>query len=361
MRGINLDKIDKDLRADDTKAKIKILKQVNFSTYAEEFMINNHDGFEKLMRLYDILNPDWVKTHNREERKKPKNVQTFLNPSITIQDIIDEAAGDEITELALTTLVSNRLAHYISNIIKRRVEIYKNKNDMFLSKNDFTEVSESVRRYFDPNNKERRLTLKWIEANLLSYNIDISQFNRSEMETLVSAQNTAFSLKDHALYKMITLLKERDDINYGHILDPNGKDAFVVDLPYYGQFSVHLKKPKLSKQCMENDTKEYKESSKQQVRKEDDESNEVRKKIFDLLEDQSYEQDLYETTNIMLTSEVSQEAESFSKSLMKLKNDDEKIARIKEVEENDPRYAHYLMVKNGYDPRGDKNDESGVR
>lgn len=177
------------------------------------------------------------------------------------------------------------------------------------------------------------------------------------METLISIQNTVFALKDHAIRKMLVLLKDRDDINYGMKKDEEkGVQAFIMDLPYYGQFAVHLKEPKLSRQCTDDKTQEYNENEMNANHEPLDEMEEVRKAIFELLDGREYTQNLYEMQNIMLTSEISREGNDFLKSLRSLKTDEEKIHEIEKIKDKDPRYYHYLMVKSGYDVRGDNNE-----
>lgn len=365
MKGIDFDKLvnklDRELKAERNQININKIKNIDVSTLVDDFLLDNHDGFEKLLKIHQILKPDWIKAYNQNEAKKPKNVRTFIDGDITVQDIIDETSGDEITELAVSVVISNKIAHYVTNLIKNELARYVESNHLKLSREEFGHISQDLKRYFDPENRERKQMLNATENSLRANDINIESFDRAEMEKLISIQNSVFSLKDLAIRKLLVLLKERDDINYGMKKDEErGIQAFVMDLPYYGQFAVHLKEPKLSKQCTADNTQEYNENIEQDKKETSYEMDEVRKAIFALLQGKVYEQDLYEMHNIMLTSQISEEGNVFLKSLRRLKTDEEKIAEIDKFKDKDPRYYHYLMVKSGYDVRGD-NDEPRIK
>lgn len=167
MEGVNLGRIGKDRKTAKNQNAIHKVKNIDVSNLLHEFLLNNHEGFKKIMNLHQMLKPDWVKAYNEQERRKPKNIQTFISEKVTAQDIIDDAGEDEITKLALSTVVSNRIAHYVTNLIKNEVADYQKNNNIKLDKNSFAEVVKSLRIYFDPENKDngKKLSLSQYVLN----------------------------------------------------------------------------------------------------------------------------------------------------------------------------------------------------
>ncbi len=350
---IDYNKIDKNIRASMTNEQIKALSNIDFHSFVIDYLADTHEGFKNILKLYEKLVPNWVKIHNREEQKKPQEVQSLMNPSTIMQDIIDEADGDEITELSLAIVGANRIAHFSGCAMKRLIETIADRKEFLCS---FDEANRLLSRYFDSSNINDEKKLDRLRAEIDYLGIEFTEQEADAFKMLSNAQTMAFQVKEHTLYKMLTILKEKEDINYGIALDENGKEVFVMDLPYYGQYSVHIKKPRLERSLTDYGIREYKEETE---KKETDgiDINNVRIGINSLLKDKLYEGELYEKRTIMLTSEMSDSADTFSKSLRNLSTDEEKIAAIDRKRKDNPRYAHYLKVKNGYDTRGNDNGD----
>lgn len=356
----NIDRYNKKQQKErQTANQISVLKGINTIDLIKDYLADSSEGFERILRIYEQLEPNWVETYNIYEKKKPRNIQTFIESDTTIEDIIGEAQGDELMELALTTMVCNRMAHTVSNIIKRKIEEYAIKNNIKLEKNDYSYIGKSMTRYFDSANEQSQI-LPNIELKLKRYGIDVKEFNKQEMQALVECQNMLFTLKDYSIMKLLNVLKDRDDVNYGKRKDERtGKDTLSVDLPYYGQFAVHLKLPNLAQQLTDDNTPEYFEQDKKIEDEENTDIDYTRRAIAKLLDGKYYEGTLYETENVMLTSQTSKQATEFLKSIREL-TEEEQIEKIKAHAGDDARYYNYLMIKSGYDTRGDNNDSQSI-
>ncbi len=238
---INYNKIDSDIRAKNTMSQISDICNINFRAFLADALLKPSIGFKKVLKLYEKLEPNWVNIYNREEEKKPESVQSRIPSGTTMDDIIKEVADDKITQLALATVVSNRIAHFSLNTERRLLEIKNNKRRFGV---DFKMASSLVSNYFNALSTDDKNKAIRLERDLYSLGITFTENERSIFKALVEAQNVGFMLKDTYLRDLLTVLRERKDINYGLEYDENNNEIFVMDLPYYGQFSVHIKKQK---------------------------------------------------------------------------------------------------------------------
>lgn len=350
----NFKEIDRSLNMKgvrETKARVK---KLNFKTVRDS-IADTHDMLENLLKAYEDIEPNWRNVYNRVEEKKPAKMQSFISANYTINDILEIAQDDELAELSLCITVSNRIAHTVSDIMKNQVREYAGGN---LDKDIEYSFMKSVRRIFtshrdDP--KKQKMNENF-ESLCFQIGTGIERLKEDGFPELVEAEQAAFSMKEYSLRELITVLKDRDDINYGKKegINQNGKKqtSFIMDLPFYGQYSVHLMDSKLETQGSKNMSDKvdnFKENEKLES------VDDIRKEIFKLLLDKEYEGELYEKHTVILNSEQSKETNNFLKSLQGLTEEQQQIA-LNEVENQDKRYGHHLKVAGGYDTRGEKNE-----
>lgn len=331
------------------KERVKIL---NLTTYRDS-IADTCDMLEILLKTYNVLEPNWKNIHNRMEEKKPKNMQSFIGKDYTVDDILMSAQYDELAELSLCVTVSNRIAHTITDIIKKQVREYAGGR---LDKDIEYDFMRRVRKIFDPHRKEDSIKVDSDFKRICSeIGTDIKKLEEDGFPELIEAEHTAFSMKEYSLRELITVLKNRDDINYGKKegLNKNGKKqtSFIMDLPFYGQFSVHLMDPRLETQGSENMSEKLEEYEKQ---KDIEPIDKIRQDIHNLLMDQEYDGELYEKHIVILNSEQSEDTNKFLKSLQGLTEEEQKEA-LEKIEKQDERYGHHLKVAGGYDTRGEKD------
>lgn len=286
---------------------------------------NRENIFQSIMKLYEETHPNWAADYIAIERKKPKNVRTYLS-SFDMEDIIDSARGDDLLETALSVHAMNRIAHscifvkrkLISELIDEKKKATDGK--FRISDRVFYNLEIDISRYFDPANKEDISTRKRVLGAIKRRGIteqDLDMLEKRGYREISEKQRSAFYIKDFLIDDLITLLKDRDDISYGMeevtYSKENGSighdNVLVVDLPYYGQFSVHLKS----------------------------------KSSISALSDTPYDTlRVFEKEGNILTDGLSKIAER------KLKEEGTlSIKQLKAIRRYDPRYAHYLAVKQG--------------
>ena len=352
--------MDKELNLNMAKEAKDRVKRLNFKMIRDS-MLDNHEMLKSLLIAYQDVEPNWLNIHNRVEEKKPQKMQTFLSNKKTINDILDETRDDELAELVLCVTVANRIAHSVSDIMKKHMRSY---TDDDVDKETEYKFMNGVRRQFNPSKLKRdpKYINRELENTCYFMGTSIDELKKEGFPDLVRAEQTAFYLKEYSLRELLTVLKDRDDINYGlkDSINKNGKNqkAFVMDLPFYSQFSVHVMEPRLVAQASKAYTKiagskEYIDGKSEEIN--DAEINDIRKNIWELLQGKEYEGTLYEKKNVILKTEQSDETNKFLKSLQGL-TEEEQIAKLDKEEEKDPRYGHHLKVAGGYETRSDRSE-----
>lgn len=325
----------------------EVIKQI---INAEILDIGNYDSLNKkqrfpsIMRLYSKVNPSWKEDYRNIEKNKPKNLQTELS-SYNIGDIIDSAENEELLEIALSVHAMNKIAHTCIYTKKRILsELINHKQrqtygNYELSPTVFNHLEEDISGYFDPSNKDdhntRNNSLRGIKRRGIT-NEDLRYLEQRGFREITAKQRMAFYIKDLLIDDLIEMLQKRDDISYGMVVKKkedekgkktetsgrnkqkgkkNGKDEserkeyiLVVDLPYYGQFSVHLK---------------------------------THSSISALSKTPYDELRVFEIESTILTDEVSEAAEKL------LKNKRLSIESLRKIRAENPRFAHYLALKQG--------------
>lgn len=328
-------------------------KILDFPTYASCL---SDDRVEKLIRFYDKVMPTWKTEFNELERKKKPKMRCELDLDEDLEDIIKSAQEDIIIGKAISIHVANKIAHYSQNTIKILVEkLLVEKNKDLMAKNDyegvetissiidtrnsseFNKIVANIRKYFDLNKsitrvgctEENKKSIQKYMDNILKqlakYQLDEKDLKTLEAWGVVDLrekENQAFYIKSHEISMFLANLKDRDDIDYGMATKitksnngrNNTEDILVVNLPYYGQFSVHLQSHK-HKELLRN-----------------------------LGKDNYNVDEIYEKETVMLTEKISPKArEDLDKGGA---ISEEKLLKIAKT---DFKYALYLAIKTGHE------------
>lgn len=318
----------------------QILDTATYLTCSED------ERLEKLMNLFNKMNPNWRTYFNEKEEQKPSKMRIYMKPDKNGSDLesfIEEAQGDTVSQCANSLFLANKIAHACQNTMKNLVEgvLYEKSKQLSSQKDyymvrkidslyenifEFENIVLAFRRYFDLSKRNTKTSTLQTEqqisrqkAILAEYKIDMADLQKLASLgfcDLMELSYNAFVIKDYEISKLITELEDRDDIDYGMAVktDNDGtskENIFVMNLPYYGQFCVHLKLPAHIK----------------------------------ALESHPYCLDeLYEFETIMLTSEVSPSArEDFDQGASISKQ------KLRLTAQKDPRYALYLALKTGHE------------
>lgn len=304
------------------------------------------DRFTELMELFDKVNPEWKKIYEEIEKEKPIEVQTPMEYE-NIQDVIDGALDEPILELCLSIHIANRIAHTydraIENIIKQKLLEKSQKSSDNKIKGllkDHRRLSRLYRQigdYLDPSNIDdtnvRENLLEYIKRDVITED-DLEQLNDIGIPCLIKGRKKAFAAKDYEIDQALTALKQEKDISYGVCLrkvrnrdgsiktDSRGREVtdsvLVVDVPYYGQYLVHMKK----------DTS-----------------------ISSLAAIPKYgAKYLYEKKTFLLTDNISDQGQNFIERHTptgKTASYEEMEPHLINLEKMNPRFAHYLALKFG--------------
>jgi len=298
------------------------------------------ERFKELMLLYDKIEPKWKEIYDEVESRKPQEIQTPLGVD-SIEDIIDGAIYDDVLEECLSMHIANKIAHkyefnayiIIENFLRNKSKEGKVPSNLIDDKKTFRMLAKSITNLYDPIysqstniilNSKRRLAQNGISME------DLKELENQGIQELTVAKRQAFSAKDYEINQSTKMLSKRRDISYGvyssHMKSTNGntvydyegnpkeENSLIIDVPYYGQFLIHIK----DKSSVSN---------------------------FDQIPFYSKKY-MYEKENVLLTDQLSESAQKiFDKTkpatYKKLKG------YLKGLEKTNARYAHYLAIKLG--------------
>lgn len=339
-------RIDKESQFKKAKLKPALFINAKELDIYHYMSLTEEERFAALMRLYERAEPAWVSKFNELESRKPEKMRINLDTKTTMEELIESAEGDELCQTAMSMYTANKLAHLCENARNVLLEDYlKNKINLLYNsgydrsanllrtsiygKRAFRDVSNTIYAYFDPANQSKTGLLRKLEGELYSSGIDandIAAFRKIGIDKLAVKQRNGYYLKDFEMMNLITKLQTRDDVAYGMVVTPkedelgrtikdrqgNPKNDYlmVVDLPYYGQFSVHMK---------------------------------TQSSISALSATPYSESRVFEKESMILTDQVSE----YAKKHELKKGGTITIAELKELKSKDPRYAHYLALKTG--------------
>lgn len=340
-------RIDREAQVNRAKLKPGLFINAEALDIYHYLSLTEEERFEALMKLYEKAEPSWVAKFNELENKKPAKMRINLDSKTTMDELIESAEGDDLCQTAMAMYTANKLAHLCENARNILLgDYFKNKINLLYnsgsdrdarvlskatsSRKDFRELSNTIYAYFDPANQSKPNLLRKLENQLYSCGIDqndITTFRNLGIDKLSIKQRNGYYLKDIEMMNLISKLQSRDDVAYGMVVgvqqDENGNTIMdkktgmpkqshlmVVDLPYYGQFSVHMK---------------------------------TAQSISALSATPYSEARVFESESMILTDQVSEYAKRFDLD----KRGTITMKRLKEIKEKDPRYAHYLALKTG--------------
>lgn len=250
----------------------KVDKQIfqEFDEIFQDYAIrDSEDNLNSLLELYQKLVPNWVQDFNRlsdrlhsqadvknrlfrdflkiqlpkgysiEDLKAPKNEQHDL--------LIDIAQRGRIIHL------SNKIAHQFDYIFESQLKAYMSKNGIMPDTSDeFDEIKRLVRQIYSQRTKDivrekAKDTLigqyEFVEQDfMIGKNLDVLDFRK-----LIQAYSNAMFIKDTEIESVDRLAHnhDRQEVSYGIKRIDNANTLFVMDIPRFGQFSVHIKDPSL--------------------------------------------------------------------------------------------------------------------
>lgn len=238
------------------------------------------DNFSKMMFFFEKINPEWAEKYNELEEGKTRNMSVEIDPTeYSMQTLVEDALAlpnelygntppeklRDIKISALAMFYANKIAHQSRYLRERYMAHYLNysakDNENFntaLKQDKFKEISDRLKSYYmfaleyaeakkdgksEDVLKRIREKAKLCKGVLKGYGFDDESLllKNSVIKSFVQLERDAFAIKDVAMSDLVFQLEAQKDISYGKKLDSAGKEVLVVDLPNYGQFSVHTK------------------------------------------------------------------------------------------------------------------------
>lgn len=212
--------------------------------------------FHKLTEFYELIEPGWRASFNElNARQQRYGIDGVLhaNQSVrTLLESVEKSDDDNASLVAINMYLANKLAHAFGMARDRLVEYELEKNNV---RADVKEVSRIMKKYFkDKENGDYR-SVERQKRKLCDLGVDdaiLSSLEQEGLGEIISEEVRAFALKDAMMMTFINRMHEREQsselsdedlISYGKTIDEKEKDILVVDLPFFGQFSVHMQHP----------------------------------------------------------------------------------------------------------------------
>lgn len=322
---INYNKLNIEIRMD------KVSKIVEFfKTQGYKFETKNYNMLDNMARLNLIADtierifPRYRTDFIKFEEKKTKSKQIELDYEFDLHEIMESAEGIPSTEKALEIFYSNRIAHTCREVQKQML------SDMFTEKNrenagyesliyhfdgkEIDQIAKSAHRYFiaesNMNTKAANIAQRQLAKNGITID-EIEILRKRGYAALAKGYVDCMAIKDEAIAESIKILKEDKTQSFGLAKVKNGKreeKVFVIDVPCFGQMSVHM----------------YDE------------------RLITALAEHEYKYPICNTENVLLIDKVSAYQESFI-----LQDTTELIESLKKLKSR--KEAHEIAVKAGFE------------
>ena len=269
----NAEKISKNIK--------KILGTLDTNAYLSGAAYE--ENFKKTMHIYGKVVEKWkTKFEQNEDKKEDKNMVIKISKEeSTIPGIVDKALNtpcdtfetldcDSMKAIRLHALMvfyANKVAHeceYLEDsCIKHIISFCGDVKDVEdldkilsnIQKDGKTSsIYVALRKYYadiavrNMTEAERKSKENELISKLESYGLPLKSgtirkglIGNETLENLVKMEIYAYRIKDYEISNLENELSQQNEILYGISKDSDNRNIFVVDLPLYGQFSVHLK------------------------------------------------------------------------------------------------------------------------
>lgn len=168
------------------------------------------------------------------------------------------AEGLPVTEKALEIFYSNRIAHTCRDVQKKiLVDMFTEKNEEYMgyqtlmhhfTSKEIETIAKTAHRYFVAESNMNTKASKIAKAQLGRYRVgeeEIDYLRKKGYGILAKEYVNFMAIKDEAIAESISLLKEDETQSFGLAKTTDSKngreeDLFVIDVPCFGQMSVHI-------------------------------------------------------------------------------------------------------------------------
>lgn len=257
------------MRKEVKKLDSRVFKE--FNSICEKYIINtSEDNLNSLLDIYQKLNPNWVDSLNKLNKRlsEESNIQDrmfddFLKVELpegyTVKDLKapKNKNQDPLTDIMQRGRIihlSNKIAHQFEFIFESRLKEYMAKNGISCNtKAEFCEVKRLIRKIYAPETKTKvKENAKCILD--MDYGFESTDFEEAKnldnlnFPALIKAYNDGMYLKAMEIENVNKLIHhhgKEEEVSYGLRKDCEENMLFVMDIQGFGQFSVHVKDPRL--------------------------------------------------------------------------------------------------------------------
>lgn len=322
---IDFKKLDREHRMRKSNKIVEYFKSEGHKFELPNYLsLNNIDRLGIIAETIETINDTYKLDFKKIESRKPKNKQIEIEEGFCLYDVIEAAEGIPVTEKALEIFYANKIAHICRTTQKKLL------SDMITEENieneefetlmyDFNEseinnITLLLHRYFIAEKNTNSKATKIAKMQLAKKGIEndqIAKLKQRGYDVLAKSYIDSMAIKDEAIAENIDLLKEDKDQSFGLAKIRNGKNKkeenlFVIDIPCFGQMSVHIYAPEL----------------------------------ITSLSEYEYTYPIYQTENVLLSDRTSKYQESFLS-----KSTEELIESLKKLRSK--KEAHEIAVKAG--------------
>lgn len=321
---INYKKINREMRMEKTSRAVEFFRKQGYKFELKNYkMLDNMDRLNLIAGTLERIFPGYRTDFRKFEEKKPESKQIELDYDFDLHEIMESAEGIPSTEKALEIFYSNRIAHTCRNVQKQIL------SDMFDEKNrenagyesliyrfngkEIDQIAKSAHRYFiaesNMNTKAANIAQRQLAKNGIT-TAEIEILRKRGYAALAKGYVDCMAIKDEAIAESIKILKEDKTQSFGLAKIKNGKreeNIFVIDVPCFGQMSVHI----------------YDE------------------KLISALSEDKYKYPIHNFDNVLLIDRMSEYQESFM-----LQDTPELIESLRKLKSR--KEAHEIAVKAGF-------------
>lgn len=283
------------------------------------------ERLEIIMEAIEKINSNYISEFRKIETKKPKTRQIEIDDDFELRSVIEAAEGLPIVEKALEIFYSNKIAHLCRTAQKNMIsDLTQEENEKNMgyeslmyrfSDEEMNRVAIFTHRYFiakkSLNKKVENIAKRRLEKDGINQEM-LNVLEERGYDVLSKTYLDCMAIKSETIDESVELLKKDENQSFGMAKVKNNKTGkeeslFVIDVPCFGQMSVHI--------CSEE--------------------------LMTQLSDCEYKYPIYQTENVLLIDSVSK----YQANLLK-KSNSELIQELKAMKSREE--AHEIAVKAGF-------------
>ena len=259
---INYNRLNREIRMDKVSKIVEFFKTQGYKFETKNYnMLNNMARLNLIADTIERISPGYRQSFRKFEEKKPESKQIELEYDFDLHEVIESAEGIPTTEKALEIFYSNNIAHTCRDAQKKMLgDMLKEKNKenagyeslmYHFNSKEIDQIAKLAQRYFIAQSNMNTRVVDIAKRQLSRFGISIDEIETLRergYDVLAKGYVDCMAIKVEAVDKVVDLLKEDKTQSFGlaKIVNRNtGKEEslFVMDVPCFGQMSVHILAP----------------------------------------------------------------------------------------------------------------------